>query len=69
MSSPYWEHTITESAISLRDYFAAAALTGVVARLVTAGEDTYAYAARIAYAYADAMIKEREENNEQPGAS
>ena len=41
--------------MTLRDYFAAHALSGLVANR----ESPEAYVARTAYAYADAMLKER----------
>jgi hypothetical protein len=45
--------------LSKRDYFAARALTGILARNAGANEgaDTYAAAAAEAYEYADAMLK------------
>ena len=49
--------------VTLRDYFAAAALTGIIAK----GEDEMypMYRASEAYALADAMLKEREVKNGQ----
>ena len=49
--------------MTLRDYFAAAALTGIIAK----GEDEMypMYRASEAYALADAMLKEREVKNGQ----
>ena len=49
--------------MTLRDYFAAAALTGIIAK----GEDEMypTYRASEAYALADAMLKEREVKNGQ----
>lgn len=48
--------------MTLRDYFAAAALTGIIAK----GEDEMypGFRASEAYALADAMLKEREVKNE-----
>jgi hypothetical protein len=53
-----------EAGMTLRDYFAAAALTGIEANL---GGNTYGAAekARLAYKHADAMLQAREESNGQ----
>jgi len=55
------EMTKTELAIreQLRDRFAAAALTGMLANGATGEYSDFAY---FAYKYADAMLKAREEN-------
>ena len=45
-----------EDMMTLRDYFAAAALTGILARVSYGAPDN----ARFAYEYADAMLKERD---------
>ena len=45
--------------MTLRDWFAGQALVGLCA--VAAGEDTFDVFAKDAYAYADAMIKARDE--------
>ena len=52
-----------DTGMTLRDYFAAAALTGIIAK----GEDEMypGFRASEAYALADAMLKEREVKNGQ----
>jgi len=45
--------------MELRDYFAAAALQGMLSDPTY--DDSAAYMAKIAYKFADAMLKEREE--------
>lgn len=52
---------VDNQGISLRDYFAGQALAGM--RLMTGGcfkEEVYLEIAQTAYAYADAMLKERD---------
>jgi hypothetical protein len=51
-------HQIVETGLSIRDYFAAAALQGMLADLDMNGEPDPV--AVIAYNYADAMMAERE---------
>lgn len=56
----------TNTGMTLRDYFAAAALTGILARgstpnTIPAGRDTRA---KTAYAWADAMMAAREKAQE-----
>lgn len=46
--------------VTLRDLFAAAALTGLCTRYPSSPEDR----ALLAYKHADAMLREREANNE-----
>ena len=55
---PCMTHYGSRSGISVRDYFAAAALQGMLADLNTGGSDSQF--AESAYAYADAMLKARE---------
>lgn len=51
--------------ITLRDYFAAAALQGLLSTLdAQSGFNQTHTAACIAYGYADAMLKEREKQDE-----
>ena len=47
------------SGMTLRDYFAAAALTGVLGRPESERSSIYAEAAEVAYRYADAMLAAR----------
>lgn len=50
--------------VSLRDYFAAAALTPMVGRALSVESfQTTQYIAKISYSIADAMLKEREEKD------
>lgn len=57
------EYTSIEGGMSLRDYFAAHALSGIIASLretgVSVGGVVFAEEATTAYAFADAMLKER----------
>lgn len=49
-----------EPGLSVRDYFAAAALSGICATLQSGGNTyTHEQAARHAYTYADAMMERR----------
>jgi hypothetical protein len=48
--------TVSYTGMSLRDYFAGQAMAGILAR--SGGDDRSAYA-KVAYSYANAMIKER----------
>lgn len=49
------------SGITMRDYFAAAALSGICATVQTGGNSyTHDQAARHAYTYADAMMEHRQ---------
>ena len=63
---------VMTSGLSLRDYFAAAALqgllasgTGVIVAVTQARSHDPDEVANAAYAYADAMLKERETNAER----
>ena len=47
--------------MSLRDYFAARAMQGMLVDASNWGADTLGIIAKYAYAMADAMLKEREE--------
>ena len=50
------------NAFTLRDYFAGQALAGIMTNIKQDfGENPLQYIAKICYAYADALIKEREE--------
>jgi hypothetical protein len=53
--------TITESDITLRDYFAGLALQGITQGIVrlTLPDEIYDGYAKSAYTFADAMLKER----------
>lgn len=57
----YRQETYSVGGMSLRDYFAAQALSGTLARPVTGHSITYLDRANDAYRYADAMLKAREE--------
>ena len=67
----YDDFPVSEPGMTLRDYFAAQALTGLIAKhppLAPTTDDgpeyqTPALAARGAYIYADAMLAERERSN------
>lgn len=48
---------VNDHGMTLRDYFAAAALTGIIHNY------DIEQAAEVAYSYADAMLKEREKNH------
>ena len=50
---------LKESRISLRDYFAAAALTGLASRISDVHAGIIGFHAKTAYEYADAMLEKR----------
>lgn len=54
-------HTYHSEGMTLRDYFAAKALTGIIASSPNAGSEHIPVAAKTAYAIADAMLKAREQ--------
>lgn len=57
-SQPQFE-VVSRPGMSLRDYFAAAALTSLLSTPDKIGESTYATAAQLSYRFADAMLTER----------
>ena len=62
MTNDYGDPVLVEdTSVSLRDYFAAAALTGIIHKSEQFGfpDRAVGYAAFRAYEYADAMLKER----------
>lgn len=55
------EETFVAQGMTLRDYFAAKAMQALLARLMYGIEDDPTDVATVAYDYADAMLKAREQ--------
>ena len=56
------KQSIDMDKMTIRDYFAGQALAGIMTNIKQDfGENPLQYIAKICYAYADALIKEREE--------
>ena len=57
-----WSHTYSSGGMTLRDYFAAAAIQGLIASCSAGGAEWFGNTrgAKMAYEYADSMIAERE---------